>query len=268
MRGHLIVDVPLAVLGIALYPSCAFAPVVWLGAASLAIHTLALIHPRTSIYLPVWWQVPGATNCALTYDDGPNPEVTPRLLDLLGAAKQQATFFLIGEHVRRHPLLTRRIAAEGHAIGLHSDNHSRWFNCWRTGKVQIDLEACGKSIEDAASIEAPRLFRPPVGLKNPLVAQACARMGLRMVTWTARALDGSATPTPDVAFRRLLPGIRAGGICVMHDGHEPTRPAVRATCLDTTRLVLERLDRIGLRSRKLRRIPDGVAIGDTNAEPG
>ncbi|MBA3708051.1 MAG: polysaccharide deacetylase family protein [Planctomycetes bacterium] len=264
MRGHLLVDVPLIAAAVSLYPTCGLAPVGWLAAASAIIHGWAVVSPRSSLYMPVWWRVPGSRDCALTYDDGPNPEVTPRLLDLLAGSDQRATFFVIGSHVRRHPHLVRRMVAEGHAVGLHSDTHSRWFNCWLPGRIQRDLDACGKAIADAAGIPSPRLFRPPVGLKNPMVGFVCGRMGLRAITWTARARD-TGSPAVEVVLARIAGALRPGGICVMHDGHEPGRDGVRASCLESTPLAIARLTSLGLRSGPLRATADGVAIGGSDA---
>ncbi|MBA2480857.1 MAG: polysaccharide deacetylase family protein [Planctomycetes bacterium] len=260
MRGHLIIDVPLVAAAVSLYPAYGLVPVAWLAAGSVAIHTWAVMDPRSSLYLPVWWRVPDASACALTYDDGPNPEVTPRLLDLLGGSGHKATFFVIGEHVRAHPHLVRRMVAEGHAVGLHSDSHSRWFTCWMPGHVQRDLDACGRTIADAGGIAPPRLFRPPVGLKNPMVSVACARMGLRAVTWTARARDTWAA-SAETILARITPALRPGGIAVMHDGHEPTRPGPRMACVEATRLAIARLSDLGLRSGPLVMTEKGLAIG-------
>ncbi len=260
MRGHLFVDVPLVAAAISLYPAYGLAPVAGLAGAAAAIHAWAVTDPRCSLYLPVWWRLPvDAPGCALTFDDGPNPEVTPRLLDALAAIGQQATFFVIGSHVRRHPELIRRMVSEGHAVGLHSDTHSRLFNCWPPGRVRRDLEACAAAIADAAGIPPPRLFRPPVGLKNPIVGWVAGCMDLVAVTWTARGRDTGSASAQTVRAR-LERGLVRRGIMVMHDGHEPGRAGARATCLEVVRLLDAPLRERNLRSLPLVAVTKGLAL--------
>jgi peptidoglycan/xylan/chitin deacetylase (PgdA/CDA1 family) len=265
VRGHLLIDVPLAATGIAL--AVAFGPLPLAGAAALsaAVHTWAVTDPRASLYMPVCWRLGAeSAGCALTFDDGPNPEVTPRLLDRLGEAGERATFFVIGSHVRRHGALARRMLAEGHTIGLHSDSHSRMFNCWPPRRVKADLEACGAAIADATGAPAPTLFRPPVGLKNPIVGFVAGRLGLSTVTWTARGRD-TRTSDPQLIAARLRPGIARGGILLLHDGHEPARPAPRDACLAVVELVLARLRELGLRSLPLTADGRGVRLAEAAA---
>jgi len=251
MRGHLLVDVPLVALALAAYPALGWMAPVAAGGLSAMIHTWGVINPRSSLYMPVCWRLgPDAGGCALTYDDGPNPEVTPRLLDCLSETRSQATFFLIGSHVRREGALVRRIRAEGHALGLHSDTHSRLFNCWGPARVRADLEACGTAISQATGEPPPRLFRPPVGLKNPMVGWVSTRMGLSTVTWTARGRDIHARSAAPV-LARLEPHLRAGSILLLHDGHEPTRAGERGICLEVTRSLTARMHQLGLVSRGL-----------------
>ncbi len=243
MRTHLLVDVPLAASAIAACPSLGWPAPAAAGALALAMHAWGVLDPRSSLYLPVWWRLPpSSTGCALTFDDGPNPGVTDALLDRLGAAGLQATFFLIGAHVRRHGALVRRMRAEGHGIGLHSDSHSRWFNCWGPRHLARDIEACAAAIADATGTAPPRLFRPPVGLKNPMVGVMVQRLDLVAVTWSARGRDTGGAGLERI-LRRLEPRVRPRAILLLHDGHEPSRPASRASCLAV-------VDRLAARMRE------------------
>ena len=247
MRPHLAFDVPLMASSVALLagglPWAAAGCVV----AGAGLHAWAVVHPRSRLYLPVIWRLPAtAPLVALTFDDGPDPEVTPRLLDLLAAQGARATFFVVGVHARAHGALLRRMRDEGHALGLHSDAHSRWFNTWRVGRVVTDLEANAAAIADATGVAAPRLFRPPVGLKNPQVAEAVRRLNLVCVTWTARGRD-TGTATPAIVAARLRRGLLPGGILTLHDGYEPGRPRRRDTCLAVLPLVLAEARSRGLR---------------------
>jgi peptidoglycan/xylan/chitin deacetylase (PgdA/CDA1 family) len=268
MASHLLFDLPLVAAAATVGITVGAGPAIALGAVGLGVHTWAVASPRSSFYLPVIWRL-GADSpgLALTFDDGPNPEVTPRLLDLLAERRQRATFFVIGQHVRAHGALVRRMVDEGHAIGRHSDGHSRWFNCWGPAAVARDLDACGQAIADAAGIPPPRLFRPPVGLKNPLVAHAVRRLGLRTVTWSARGFDTTGA-APAVVLRRLGRGLGPGSILLLHDGHEPTRPAARATCLAVLPDLLALIAQRDVRSLALRGDDRGVALVEESIIPG
>lgn len=248
MRGHLLVDVPLVAACVSLFPLYGVLPLLWATPLAVGIHAWGVINPRSSLYLPVWWRLPpGSPDVALTFDDGPHPEITPRVLDLLAGAKQRATFFLIGENVRRHPAIVRRIVDEGHAVGLHSHSHSWMFNCWPPGRVRRDLEACAAAIADATGRTAPTLFRPPVGLKNPMVGFIAGRLGLTTVTWSARGLDTGTSPAETV-LARLERGLAPRAILALHDGCEPLRPRPRELCPAVLAPLLERMRERGLRS--------------------
>jgi peptidoglycan/xylan/chitin deacetylase (PgdA/CDA1 family) len=258
MRGHLLVDVPLVAAAVSLAPVYGLAPLAWVTGAAVGIHAWGVVNPRSSLYLPVWWRLPaGSPHVALTFDDGPHPERTPAVLDLLARHGQQATFFVIGENVRRHPALVRRILAEGHALGLHSDQHSWMFNCWPPGRVRRDLERCADAIATATGQAAPTLFRPPVGLKNPAVGFVCGRLRLCAVTWSCRGLD-TGTASIEQVLARLLKGLRPGAILGMHDGAEPTRPRPGTLCPDVLARLLPVLRERGLASRPLARAGRGI----------
>jgi peptidoglycan/xylan/chitin deacetylase (PgdA/CDA1 family) len=261
MRGHLLVDVPFLAAAISLAPVYGWTPLACLTVAATGIHTWGVVNPRSSLYMPVWWRLPrDCGDVALTFDDGPHPERTPAVLDLLARHGQQATFFVIGENVRRHPALARRIVDEGHAIGLHSDRHSWWFNCWPPPRLRRDLEACAASIADATGRPAPTLFRPPVGLKNPMVGFITGRLGLRTVTWSCRAFDtGSASV--DQVTARLVKGLRPRAILGMHDGEEPDKPRPGTLCIDALTRVLALMQERGIRSRSIVAHSHGIAVG-------
>ena len=251
VRAHLLLDCPLAATAIAGGYVAGWPVVACCAGVSLAVHTWGVLHPRSSLYLPVHWVVaePG-DGFALTLDDGPDPEQTPRVLDALAEAGAKATFFVIGSEVRRHPQVVRRIVAEGHALGLHSDSHSHWFNLWPAGRVSEDLMNCGAAIAEAAGVPPPRLFRPPVGLKNPIVGSVARRLGLVCVTWTAGGGDTARRSLEEVE-RRCLPGLRPGGIILLHDGRDPSSPRARPHTVPLVRRLLEHAARAALVARAL-----------------
>ena len=152
---------------------------------------------------------------ALTFDDGPLPGVTDRVLDTLGELEVKAAFFVIGRSAAAHPKLIRRMHEEGHVIGNHSFDHAgmaflRGSRYWRE-----QLDRTDAAIREAVGV-TPRLFRPPLGIKTWHIVRAAARRHI-MIAWTRRAFDGVST-TPQQILQRILPGARAGDILVLHDG--------------------------------------------------
>jgi peptidoglycan/xylan/chitin deacetylase (PgdA/CDA1 family) len=176
--------------------------------------------PRSRLLGPNLARLPEAAarraEVALTFDDGPDPEVTPRVLDALDAAGLKATFFLIGERAARHPALAREIVRRGHAAENHSHRHSTAFGWYGIGRARRELEAAQGAIADATGI-APVFFRAPFGIRNPFLDPALARIGLRYVSWTRRGFDTVARD-PGRVVDRLTRGLAAGDILLLHDG--------------------------------------------------
>src|SRR5690606_17793523 len=126
---------------------------------------------------------------ALTFDDGPDPRTTPRILDLLERRGQRATFFVIGQKAEAHPELLRRIHAGGHLLALHGYIH-RWFYAFLTPTtVQQDIQRTQDAVE-AATGTRPVLFRPPVGQASPRTVAGARRAGVAIVGWSTRTGDG------------------------------------------------------------------------------
>ena len=169
---------------------------------------------------------------ALTFDDGPDPEQTPRVLDTLRAHGVRATFFLIGSKAELHPEIVRRMAAEGHAIGIHTWSHTPGFPMLRSGAMAADILRCRESLREITGVETD-LFRPPYGVTNPMVARAVKRTGSRCVGWSIRSLDtlrqrSRGTPHPPTAGRRQGdPAARRPPRCRTATGDGAERPATR-----------------------------------------
>jgi len=158
----------------------------------------------------------------LTFDDGPDPQFTPRILDALGAAQMHATFFTIGKHVRRSPELVRRAAAEGHEIGNHSFAHRHpWLISARTAREEVRN---GSAVLSEVLGRAPRFFRPPHGRMRACMNDEAQRSGQATVLWDLSAIDwGPLGRAPRIA--RRLASIEANDIVLMHDGrNEHNRP--------------------------------------------
>ncbi len=154
---------------------------------------------------------------ALTIDDGPDPEVTPAVLDLLDAAGARATFFCIAERAARHPELVREIVRRGHSVQNHTHAHSHRFSLLGPRGFAREIEAAQRVLADVTG-ETPRFFRAPAGLRNPFLAPVLHRLGLTLASWTRRGYD-TRERDPQRVLQRLTRGLAAGDILLLHDGH-------------------------------------------------
>lgn len=157
----------------------------------------------------------GERAVALTFDDGPNPDATPRILDALARAGVQATFFLLGRHVDRWPDIARRVANEGHVLANHGWHHRKLHRAM-PARARLDLEMGTRSIEEATGIR-PRLFRAPHGFRAPWVTPIAASLGQRTVGWTLGVWD-TERPGAHIIAERTIAGARPGSIMLLHDG--------------------------------------------------
>jgi peptidoglycan/xylan/chitin deacetylase (PgdA/CDA1 family) len=151
----------------------------------------------------------------VTFDDGPDPEVTPRVLDLLDRHQAKASFFCIGERAVAHSEIVREIARRGHSIENHSHRHSWLFALYGIFRLKRDVDSA-QAVISRITGRAPRFFRAPIGLRSPLLDPVLARCGLRYVSWTRRGLDGLHRD-PDKVLHRLISGLAAGDILLLHD---------------------------------------------------
>ena len=202
----------------------------WALSAVVADHLLLTasgLWPRSHLLGPNWTHLPplagvpapGAPRAAvaITIDDGPDPEVTSRVLDLLDEHNARATFFCIGERIERHPALARAIVARHHEIGNHTYRHLMRFSLLGPRGVAQEIAQAQEAI-GAATGEVARFFRAPAGLRNPFLEPALTRANLQLVSWTRRGFDtvnGSAGRVLESLTRHL----QGGDILLLHDGH-------------------------------------------------
>src|SRR5262249_47452467 len=140
----------------------------------------------------------GVRGVALTFDDGPDPETTKEVLDVLERRGVKATFFVIGAKAAKHPEMVRAIVERGHEVGVHSFAHDRLFSLRGAKRVRADLERAVRTIEEITKTR-PVLFRPPIGHTNPTIARVADELDLVVVGWTVAARDGIArTKVEDV----------------------------------------------------------------------
>jgi peptidoglycan/xylan/chitin deacetylase (PgdA/CDA1 family) len=187
---------------------------------------------------------------ALTFDDGPDPDVTPWLLDELDRCQARATFFCIGERARRYPALAREIVARGHAVENHSYAHSPYSGFWGPRRWRADVTAAQNAIGDATGL-VPLFFRPPFGVRPPFLEPALAACGVHCVTWNVRAYD-TVAPDAETVFTRLAPQLQAGTIVLLHDGVAVRKRRGGSVLRGALPRVLHTIAQRGLRSINLR----------------
>ena len=184
---------------------------------------------------------------ALTYDNGPSCRNTPALLDLLAQHNVHATFFLIGNHVRRHPQLAQRIAQAGHTLGNHTEMHPNLARK-NAARVRSELERTQRILEDTVGM-TPRIFRPPHGARRPAVLRIARDLGLTPVLWNITAKDWQPLG-PDRILRRIDTGMawnrlrkRTSNV-LLHDASnlDGDTPYSRADTLAVTAALLQRQD--------------------------
>jgi len=196
----------------------------WAAAAIAANHAFlgaVGMWPRSTLLGPNFTRLPPPSalrgEIALTFDDGPDPDVTPRVLDLLDARGVVATFFCIADEARRHPELCREIARRGHAVENHSCGHSPAFAFLGVGGIRREI-AQAQAVLSALAGKPPRFFRPPAGIRNPMLDPVLHEAGLKLASWTRRGYDTQRNDA-DGVVARLSRDLAAGDILLLHDGH-------------------------------------------------
>jgi peptidoglycan/xylan/chitin deacetylase (PgdA/CDA1 family) len=202
----------------------------------------------------------GPRQVALTFDDGPDPDATPRLLRLLGARGARATFFLIGERAARHPDVVRAMVAEGHEVGNHTWRHR---NAWA-----LTPRATAREIVDGARVLAdiagrpPRLYRPPWGIVNLAALATVRRLGATTVLWSIQH-EGLRPRPPAAQLRRIAVRLHDGAIVDLHDA--PGLPGAPERLLAMMPGLLDLLADRGYRAVPVSDLLAGAAAGGGRA---
>lgn len=210
--------------------------------------------PQSPYLGPTLSRLPGEAarrgEVALTFDDGPDPEVTPRVLDLLDAAGARASFFCIGRRAAAHPEIVRETARRGHRVENHTWSHPNLFACYAPAAQREEVERAQEVLAEAAG-RRPSFFRAPAGFRNPFLDRELQAAGLTLAAWTRRGYD-TVESDPSRVAARLLQGLEAGDVLLLHDG-----TALRD---GGNRVALEALPRVldGLAARGLRSVPLGT----------
>lgn len=218
-------------------------------AVAFGIHAL----PALSFYvaplrhaLGVEDRTAGGRGYALTFDDGPHPQGTPAVLEILAGAGVRATFFLVGEQVRRSPALVGEILAAGHDIGVHCDRHRNLLRLapWQ---VRDDLARAQEEIERRAG-RASELYRPPYGILNAAALAVAHERGWRTLLWSHWGRDWEAGATAESIASLVTAGVGEGSVLLLHDADDYGAPSSWRRTVAALPRVLDTLHERGLRA--------------------
>jgi peptidoglycan/xylan/chitin deacetylase (PgdA/CDA1 family) len=230
-------------------------PTLWPWAvAALAVNHVVLttvgMLPRSGLLGSNLRALPAASRArrevAITVDDGPDPDVTPKVLDLLDAHGARATFFCIGEQAERHADLCREIVARGHSVQNHTQRHSHMFAFSGPAAFAREIDHAQQTLTRITG-QRPMFFRAPAGFRNLFLAPVLHRLNLQLVSWTRRGYD-TVRSNPDDVLKRLTRRLGAGDILVLHDSSAERTPSGRPAMLKVLPELLRRIDAAGLHS--------------------
>ncbi len=249
----------------ALHAGVAASALVWpntmvFGIASLiANHALlagASLWPRSSLLGPNVLRLSGGrAEIALTIDDGPDPQVTPQVLDILAEKNIKATFFCIAAKLVKYPELVQRMVAEGHHIENHSMQHRHYFSVMGMGGMKKEIMLAQQAIEEATG-RKPQFFRAPAGLRNPFLDPVLHKLDLKLGSWTRRGFDTRVHDAKKIT-KRLLANAKAGDILLLHDGNSSRKGNGQAVILEVLPQLIDKLKQQNLH---FVRIADGMRV--------
>lgn len=177
---------------------------------------LAVLIPQLNFFVESLHRIPASGNSVvLTFDDGPMPGHTEKVLAVLAEKKAKACFFLIGKNMEQHPELVKQIITEGHQVGHHSYSHVNTFPMWSTQKVKEDIAKAATILEDITGQQNLR-FRIPFGLSNPNIAKAIQQCNFQSIGWSLRTYD-TMSKSKEQLVQTILSKVKAGDIILLHD---------------------------------------------------
>jgi peptidoglycan/xylan/chitin deacetylase (PgdA/CDA1 family) len=239
-------------------------PSIWPWALALLITdhlvlTFAGLWPRCSWVGSNWTSLPPASatrgEIAITIDDGPDPDITPAVLDILDHYHAKATFFCIADKAQRYPDLCRNIVKRGHAVENHSMYHKYHLPFLLLNGWMAELNAAQDALTKVTGIR-PRFFRPPVGLRNPLLDPVLKRLGLQLASWTRRGFD-TIEGNSQVVLAKLLKDLKAGDVLLLHDSNVAVTESGQPVILEVLPPLLKAINAARLRTVTLGESLDG-----------
>jgi peptidoglycan-N-acetylglucosamine deacetylase len=221
------------------------------GAVLHAGPALAPVVPALGSKLGIVQRQDGVDGVALTFDDGPHPQGTPIVLEILREANARATFFLAGEQVERRPALAAEIVAAGHRVELHCYRHRNALRL--TAREFLEDAECARAAIEEASGQAIADHRPPYGIYSAAALRACQRRGWRPVLWSKWGRDWRGRATARSIAHRATASIGGGDIVLLHDADYYSAPGSWARTAAALPIILEELGNCGLKAVSLRR---------------
>ena len=217
-------------------------------AVYVVIVGLGVTTPRLRLFGPfVCRGNPAKDQVAITFDDGPDPNSTPQLLELLHHRRVPAAFFCVGKRVAKHPSLAAQMYREGHLLENHSQTQSPTINLFSVARLEAELKQTQSAIQQATGA-APRFYRPPFGHSNPRTFKAAQSQNLAVVGWTVRGFDTVDTD-PERIVKRITRRLRPGAIILLHDANIPAD-----RLLITVKTLLDRVHSLGYEVVRLDRL--------------
>lgn len=163
------------------------------------------------------WNIPNTENTIyLTFDDGPTPEITEKVLEILDKNQIKATFFCIGDNVRKHPEIVQKIISKQHSVGNHTYSHLKGWNT--TTKTYIsNTEACRMKLNSQFTIQNSQIFRPPYGKISPWQSYKLRKLGYKIIMWDVVSKDYDASISAEMCYENVIKNVSSGSIIVFHD---------------------------------------------------
>jgi peptidoglycan/xylan/chitin deacetylase (PgdA/CDA1 family) len=217
---------------------------------NILVLTFAGLWPRCSLVGSNWTSLPATSvehqEIAITIDDGPNPVITPLVLEVLDKYQAKATFFCIGEKAARYPDLCREICARGHSVENHSMYHKYHFSLLMPPACFSEINTAQETLFTITR-KRPEFFRAPAGLRNPLLDAVLFRLGMQLVSWTRRGFD-TVERDPAVVLNKLITGLKAGDILLLHDDNAALTAAGKPVILEVLPGLLEAVIALNLQT--------------------
>lgn len=226
-----------------------------LGLAAAGLWPRSQLLGANLIRLPTRSGAPGSSapgRVAITVDDGPDPDVTPRVLAHLAEHHARATFFCVGDRVERHADLAREIVNRGHDIENHSQRHRHDFSLMGPGRMAAEISHAQATIVRVTGTR-PRFFRAPAGLRNPFLDPVLSRLQLRLASWTRRGFD-TVNTNADAVYKKLANPLQDGDILLLHDGNAARSRSGNPVILEVLPRLLDTMHRKQLQPVTLRSV--------------
>jgi peptidoglycan/xylan/chitin deacetylase (PgdA/CDA1 family) len=192
------------------------------------------------------WDIPNSVNTIyLTFDDGPTPEITERVLEILDKHHIKATFFCIGDNVRKHPEIVQKILSKQHSVGNHTYSHLKG---WKTPtKTYIsNSEACEIKLNSLFKIRNSKLFRPPYGKITPWQSYKLRKLGYKIIMWDVLSKDYDASISAEKCYENVIQNVFSGSIIVFHDSNK-----AKENVLNSLEKTIETLKSKGFKFEKI-----------------